>query len=224
MTIQAYQHDILIMDRSGSIAEILEGMQDGFREFCASQAALAAEGIRVTASLWQFDEHIECLHSAKPVDSLASYRIIPRGMTALFDAVGMAITAEGARLAAMPEEERPGQVVCLISSDGKENHSREYDGDRIAAMIEHQRAAYNWKFVFIGTNQDVFKTADGLSIAVASSLSYAPSSAGAKSAWRGTSASVGRYTRSASSAPAGQAGSFEVEYTSEEREDAAKPE
>lgn len=54
MTIQAYQHDILIMDRSGSISDILAGMQDGFREFCASQAALEAEGIRVTGSLWQF--------------------------------------------------------------------------------------------------------------------------------------------------------------------------
>lgn len=224
MTIQAYQHDILIMDRSGSISDILAGMQDGFREFCASQAALEAEGIRVTGSLWQFDDEIECLHSVQPVTSLASYRIIPRGMTALFDAVGMAITAEGAKLAALPEDQRPGQVLCLVSSDGKENHSREYAGDRVAAMIEHQRDAYKWKFVFIGTNQDVFKTAGGLNIGLASSLSYAPSSAGAQSAWRSTSAAVGRYTRSASSAPKGQADLFEVEYSDSERGAAKKPE
>lgn len=224
MTIQSYQHDILIVDRSGSIGEILEGMQDGFREFCASQAALEAEGTRVTASLWQFDEEVECLGSVLPVSTLSSYRIVPRGMTALFDAVGTAITTEGATLAAMPEDQRPGQVLCVISSDGKENKSQEYAGDRVAEMIAHQRAAYNWKFVFIGTNQDAFKTAGGLSIGAKSSLSYAPSSAGAKMSWRGTSAAVGRYTRSASSAPEGQAHLFEVEYSDAERDAAAKPE
>lgn len=223
MTNQAYQHDILVIDRSGSIGDILSGMQDGFREFCASQAALAAEGTRVTASLWQFDDKIDCVRSMVPVQDLLSYKILPRGMTALNDAVAKAIITEGEVLAAMPEEQRPGQVVCLIASDGLENHSSEYrDGARVAALIERQQADYKWKFVFIGTNQDVFKTAGDMGIQRAASLSFTPSSKGAYSAWNSTAGAVGRYTRSATSAPAGQADFFEVEYTAEEREKAAE--
>jgi len=38
----------------------------------------------------------------------------------------------------LPEEKRPGLVVCVISTDGEENASKEYTGKQIAAMIKEQ--------------------------------------------------------------------------------------
>jgi len=135
MTNPRYQHDILIMDRSGSISSILEGMQDGFREFIGAQGALhvsqGGELESVTASLWQFDDKVELVASFEDVLRLAPYTIRPRGSTALYDAVGLAVTTEGERLAAMSEDQRPGQVIVVIASDGLENWSKEWDGGKI---------------------------------------------------------------------------------------------
>ena len=44
----------------------------------------------------------------------------------MLDAIGRAVNATGARLAAMPEDRRPGTVIVGIMTDGLENASREF--------------------------------------------------------------------------------------------------
>lgn len=215
MTDPNYQHDILIIDRSYSIAKILEGMQDGLREFIGSQEALVAaqDLASVTASLWQFDDKLDCVGSFEPVTRFSSYEIVPRGNTALCDAVGIAVTAEGEKLAAMPEDARPRQVVVIIASDGLENCSVQWNGPRVRSLLEMQQRDYGWQVVYLGTNQDAFRESGRLGVPGMSTMDYHGSSAGAQSAWKSTAQAVSRFSRGG---PGGQSVNS-VSYTDAER-------
>ena len=70
----------------------------------------------------------------------------------------------GKQLAALPEKERPGQVIVAIFTDGLENASTDYDLQKISKMIKHQQKAYNWTFLFLGANQDAIATAGQMGI------------------------------------------------------------
>lgn len=50
-----------------------------------------------------------------------SYKLLPRGSTALLDAVGRAINETGARLSKIAEAYRPGLVIFVVMTDGEEN-------------------------------------------------------------------------------------------------------
>src|SRR5882724_4452266 len=118
MTNPERRHIIFVMDRSGSIRDILSDMQGGFSQFITDQLAVPLE---TTASLYQFDTEHDQPFSFAPLAELRNYTIVPRGGTALLDAVGTAFVKEGEQLAAMPEDQRPGTVIVLIATDGLEN-------------------------------------------------------------------------------------------------------
>ena len=90
---------------------------------------------------------------------------MPRGGTALLDAIGRAINETGARLAKMKEADRPGLVVFVVMTDGQENSSREFNLAKIREMIEHQQTAYNWQFTFLGADENAFAEAAAMGMA-----------------------------------------------------------
>lgn len=59
-------------------------------------------------TLVQFDNEYEFVHSGIPIQQVSRFKLVPRGSTALLDAVGRAINETGVRLAAMDESLRPG--------------------------------------------------------------------------------------------------------------------
>jgi hypothetical protein len=143
----------------------------------------------------QFDDQYEVNFTAKPVKDAplldrASY--VPRGATALLDAIGRTMIATGARLSAMVEHERPSKVLFVIQTDGYENASREWDKARISALIKQQTEIYKWNFVYLGANQDAIAVAADLGVAQSSSMTFAANEAGTQAA----SASVSNYVRS----------------------------
>jgi hypothetical protein len=219
MTCPGYRHFLFIIDHSGSMQRIRRGMQAGFLEFIRGQAA---EPGRATGTLYQFDTVIERLYSFQALPELESYELIPDGGTSMYDAIAEAVTAEGEKLAAMPEDGRPEHIVVTIVSDGQENssaiyHRDEGGGERVKAILDHQQDVYNWKIVYMGTNQDAFKEGFTVGIRTSSTLSYASTDAGSRGAWRATGQSV---SRAAAMASAG--GSFDVNYTAAERKLAAE--
>ena len=100
--------------------------------------------------------------------------LVPRGSTALLDAVGRAINETGERLAKMNEEDRPGLVVFVVMTDGEENSSQEFSKDQIKQMITHQQDTYGWHFTFLGANQDAFAEAGALGIHAAGVANFSP--------------------------------------------------
>lgn len=187
MTDPTYTHVLLIVDRSGSMASIRPDMEGGINQFIKDQAAGPG---RATVSLRQFDTAHDEVFSFAPAATAPEYSLVPRGSTALLDAVGAGIAKTGEDLAAMPEDERPGLVVVLIATDGCENASCEYNRAAVRASIERQESDYGWKFTYLGANQDSFAEAGSIGIPAAAVMDYSADSAGTKGAFASASDAV----------------------------------
>lgn len=193
MTDAAYRHYILIIDRSGSMGDICEETERGIRRYSAEMRAGLRPGERATLSLYQFDTVHETVLSFEPLDQAAHYHLEPRGQTALLDGAGFAITAEGEKLAAMPEGQRPGKVAVTIASDGEENASRTWTKAALGDLITQQQQTYGWQFAYLGANQDAFAEAGAIGVPRQFVLNYTNNTTHA--AWTSATASAARYSR-----------------------------
>jgi Mg-chelatase subunit ChlD len=169
MTDPNYRHLILIVDRSGSMKSCKAATEEGINGFFATQAG---EPGRATATLVQFDTEHETVFEHVELADAPAYRLVPRGGTALLDAVGFAFAREGQWLASLPEGQRPGTVVAVIATDGEENSSREYTGEQVREIIQGQREVYGWEVLFIGANIDAVKTAATYGIPAEGAMTY----------------------------------------------------
>lgn len=196
MTKAGYRHYIVIADRSASIGEdegFRREMEGGINQFIQDRKD---DPGTATVTLHQFDIEQETVYSFRPVQDAPVYHLRPRGSTALWDAIGLVFNTEGQKLADMPEEERPEQVLVLIATDGKNNASKEYSSDEpIRAMVRHQREAYGWEVTYIGTNQDAIAVGSSVGVTARMSMDYAPSASGVRAALKATSDMAGRGAR-----------------------------
>ncbi|MEI7864128.1 MAG: vWA domain-containing protein [Chthoniobacterales bacterium] len=153
-----------ILDRSGSMQSQLDGTIRGFNSFLREQRE--APGLaRFTLVL--FDDRYETPYASIPISEavdLHKRSFVPRGRTALLDAIGRTIDELGARLAAIPESARPGQVMVAILTDGLENASEHFTHREVSERIAHQRDIFQWQFFFLGANQDAIATAAAMNI------------------------------------------------------------
>jgi len=185
----------VVLDRSGSMAAVADDTIGGFNQFLLDQKRAPGTGV---LTLVQFDNEYEFVHTAKPladVPPLSTATFVPRGSTALLDAIARAIGETHERIAKMHEVERPGVVIVVILTDGQENSSRETTLETVFARITEQQEKRGWKFIFLGANQDAIKSAARIGIGAAHSLSYAHTSHGSRSAFASTSKSVAALRR-----------------------------
>ena len=198
----------LVVDRSGSMQQRREDAEGGVNAFIQSQAQ---EPEKALLTLVQFDTEYEILHRGVPIAGVPEYRLEPRGMTALLDAVGRTINETGIRLNGLKEADRPGLVIFVITTDGLENSSSEFTRDQIKEMIEHQQTKYGWHFTFLGANQDAFAEAGAMGMKRGAVADYAMDKVGV--AYEMTSRKVSRMR---SQKRAGQ--EVKDEFTDAERE------
>lgn len=167
---------IIVLDRSGSMASVQDATISGFNEFINRQRHLPGEAMVMAV---KFDDQYEPLYDGPlaEIPPLDRNSFVPRGMTALHDAIGRTIDEAGRRLAAMPEHERPEKIIFMILTDGLENASKEFTREKIADMVRHQREKYSWEFIFLGANQDAVLVGSGFNIPQHATMTYAASPA-----------------------------------------------
>jgi uncharacterized protein YegL len=197
----------MVVDRSGSMESIKSDAEGGINSFIDQQKQEPGEAL---LTLVQFDTEYEFVHSGVPVKQIPAFTLVPRGSTALLDAVGRAINETGARLAAMAESQRPALVVFVIVTDGAENSSREFTRDQIRTMVEHQQSAYKWQFTFLAANQDAF--AEGASMGIAQDGIAAYSMGKVRGSWDAASKKMSRMRKAA-----GEGAAVDNKFTDEER-------
>ena len=169
MTDPNYTALLLVIDRSGSMSSIRDDMVGGLTAMLAEQAA---EPGLLTVDIVTFDDEIEHSHTLADPNGI-TIELDPRGMTALHDAIGIAVTGFGESLGALPQHARPGTVQVVVVTDGGENSSSEYSAEAVRALINRQTETYAWDFVFLGANQDAVLTGAELGFDAASSMTYA---------------------------------------------------
>ena len=176
--------NLIILDKSGSMRVIRNAAVDGFND--------VLEGIRVAQAESELQEHYvslltfcdckkEYVYDCVPVNEVRNLTLRdynPCCNTPLFDAMGMALS----NLVSKVENEKHSTVAVTIITDGEENASREYNGESIKAFVDKLQKELDWKFSYIGTNQDVEAIADSLAIRERRRFEY--SEDGMRQAWK----------------------------------------
>lgn len=160
---------VFLLDRSGSMQSIKTDTEGGFAAFIGEQRHATGE---CAVTLAQFDNEYEIVYSGLSVADVPALNLQPRGSTALLDAMGRLITDTGQKLATMPENERPGNVVVAIMTDGMENSSREWTHPAIKSLVEQQTKNYGWQFLYMGADQDAIEVGGRLGVAPTHAVTY----------------------------------------------------
>ncbi len=161
----------------------------GFNTFLEAQKAVPGEA-RLTLVL--FDHEVETPHARTRlagVPPLTAETFVPRGSTALYDAVGDALYRLHSRIAETPVHERPERVVVAILTDGHENASTRFSRTQLADAIAARRAE-GWDFTFLAANQDAMLAAEAIGIAHEDAFSFDATGAGTQRAMAVMSADV----------------------------------
>jgi Mg-chelatase subunit ChlD len=169
----AHTEIVFVLDRSGSMQAMVEPAISGFNRLLREQQQVPGHA-RFTLVL--FDDQYELPFHSVPIAEvveLDTSTFVPRGSTALLDAIGRTIDDLGSKLAATPEKDHPNQVIIAILTDGEENASTRYTWEAVAKRIRHQSEKYQWQFLFLGANQDAIATAGRMSIQANNTTNFA---------------------------------------------------
>ena len=174
---------IFLLDRSGSMGGIEKDTIGGYNSYIDSQRG---KNVKVTTIL--FDDKYEVLHNREDVDNikkLTNKEYYVRGCTALLDAIGKTIREM--------EDKNPNRVMFVITTDGYENASKEYNKSQIKELIESHK---DWKFMYIGADIDSYS--EGRSIGIDDSFiaNYKKSEKGVTKLFSALSSASGCYYES----------------------------
>ena len=180
-----------VQDRSGSMQAVWDETLSGFKAFVNELREKGKQdGVEYLFSLTTFDTLVETPMVAQAIDKVDVHALKkhgPRGMTALYDAVGATIQNTDAN--------RHGaeKIVVVIVTDGQENSSREWDKDRLHSSIDEKLKAGDWTFTYLGTQPETWADAGAFGLA-ATAATYTPAMAG--KAYFAVAASVTRLAAS----------------------------
>lgn len=153
----------LVLDKSGSMETIRDETISGFNENLQEHRANGRKGGETFLSLFQFNSAVEETYFNVPIDKiegeLDKEQYVPGGMTALYDAIGVAVTK-------LQKFDQPGDVAFLVIvlSDGMENSSSKYNFLKIKDMRKELESTGRWTFQFIGCDPDAIRAAQGMGL------------------------------------------------------------
>lgn len=171
---------VFILDRSGSMANLVEDTVGGFNDMIKRQKK---EPGKCFVSTVLFDNESSVLHDRLPIEKIKpmtqdDYSV--RGCTALIDAIGGAVKHIGNIHKYARPEDVPQHTLFVITTDGMENASHRYSSAEVKKMIGRQKEKYGWEFIFAGANIDAAETAGRIGIAPKRSVNYMHDGEGSK--------------------------------------------
>jgi len=147
---------VFLLDRSGSMASILDDTIGGFNSFVKTQTG-------GTMSLYLFDHELTEAYKGvamEKVPELTNTSFVPRGSTALLDSLGHVL------------KNTTGKPTVVILTDGEENSSHKYTHEHIKDLIE-LRKSEGWDFVYLGAN-----IKEGTGLGIRTSIAFEPARTG----------------------------------------------
>jgi len=187
---------VFILDKSGSMSGLEQDTIGGYNAMLEKQKALDGEALITTVL---FDNNYELLHDRidlRAVSPITEKEYYVGGTTALLDAIGRTINKIGNAQKQTSEEYRADKVLFVITTDGMENASREYDYNKIKGMVERQKNKYGWEFIFLGANIDAVDVAGRFGIAPDRAQNYHGDSEGTSLNFKVTAQAIASYRES----------------------------
>ena len=186
---------VFILDRSGSMAGLEDDTIGGFNAMVKKQQKEEGKAL-ISAVL--FSDRSNVIYDRVDIEKVEpmndrQYQV--GGCTALLDAVGEAIRHIRNVHKYAREEDRPAKTVFVITTDGMENASREYDYKKVSGMIREQQEK-GWEFLFLGANIDAVAAARDLGIREDMAVEYEADSEGTEINFEAVSGAIGSLRRS----------------------------
>ena len=147
---------ICIMDGSGSMDSIMDECVGAFNNFIEEQKVVEGDA---ELTLIAFDESMDVIYdkvNIQEVKKLTRHDVFLGGMTALNDAIGLALK----------NADENKKTICLIQTDGYENASQEYKKSFDIKNLIKQKQNLGWEFLFIGAGIDAFSESERLGLSV----------------------------------------------------------
>lgn len=153
---------VMVVDRSGSMSSCKEAAEKGVNDFFTER--LASSDLEEHWALFEFDDRHDQVFEATPIADVPKYILVPRGMTALHDAIGKAVNY----LAGLDSS---AQKIVVIMTDGFENSSKEFNSKSIKKLIESKKDE-GWQIVFLGANQDAVTVGVDLGVNIGTAMTF----------------------------------------------------
>lgn len=144
---------VCVMDRSSSMAGVINESVDALNNFIKQQAAIPG---KVRLTIVDFADKAECVLDRLKLHKDPAFQIDDKsvsGMTALYDAIGQGINRVDSK----------DNVIMLIQTDGGENSSKDFKSEEIKNLISDKQKK-GWEFVFIGAGIDAYAASNVIGI------------------------------------------------------------
>ncbi len=155
---------VFILDCSGSMAGFEADTLGGFNSLIEKQRREIGTCL-VTTVL--FSNRSARIHDRIPLSEVAPLtdkEYSAYGCTALYDAVGSTIRHISHIHKYARPEDVPDKTVFVITTDGMENASKYYSGEKVRSMVGHEKEKYGWEFIFLGADMDAVGAAADIGI------------------------------------------------------------
>jgi len=181
---------VFILDRSGSMSGYEADTIGGFNATIEKQKK--QDGTCYVSTV-MFANQSKVVHDRVKLDEIKNmteedYQV--GGGTALLDAIGRSIHHIGNVHKYARPEDVPEHTIFIITTDGMENASRQYDSSTVKKMISRQQEKYGWEFIFLAANIDAVETADRIGIRRERAANYRQNRAGMRTSYEAMSEAI----------------------------------
>lgn len=161
---------VFLLDRSGSMRGMEEDTIGGFNSYLEKQRE---KGVKTKVTTVLFDDQYEVLTLREDIDkvsNISNKEYYVRGCTALYDAIGKTINT-------LDKSVENNKVLFIITTDGLENASREYDRRSVLDLINKHS---NWEFMYIGANINSYEEGQRIGIKSSNIANYKKTKTGTR--------------------------------------------
>lgn len=181
---------VFILDRSGSMAGYKEDTIGGFNATIEKQKKLDGTCYISTVMFANQSKVVHDRVKLEEIEKMTENDYQVGGGTALLDAIGRSIHHIGNVHKYARPEDVPEHTIFIITTDGMENASRQYDSSTIKRMISRQQEKYGWEFIFLAANIDAVETADRIGIRRERAANYRQDHDGMRTSYEAMSAAI----------------------------------
>lgn len=214
----------MVLDMSGSMSGVQLPVIEGVNDYI--EGLRSDEQGEVLFSLTAFDTIFEHWYVGVPladVRPISTGNYVPRGMTALNDAIAHSILEIEKKLKKLGREDM--RVLHVTITDGAENSSQDYPNDslgkcdRLIELVKAKEATGQWTFVYLGAGHasraDAQRVASGIGYRGENSMLYSNTRSGVAAASAALASATSTLTSSDKASSKnffGDAGQDEADY------------
>ena len=167
------QEVVAIIDRSGSMSGKEADTVGGINSTLDIIRQDLKPGERVNVSIKLFDHEERMLIRSLNIEDVRPLELrqfVPRGQTALYDAIGSSLTYFMEKKLHDPNS----YTKCLIyvATDGCENCSKKFNAQTLKKLITSAQESYNIELMYLGANQDAILEASKIGIEEGHAINY----------------------------------------------------